>query len=306
MCDPVAWLWSFADFDEPVFDETSLRIVLGESVDRLMSLNFFVRTSDAEFVSCPSCIDGHKEEVVVLDFPDGTRRYFVPCPEYLRVEVPREMLEQWTINWNALASAVAAVLSLGGICTPLVDGRLWRLGRTKWQGQSRNVLLARGLTWADGAEVASQAARSTRPIVFVGDRLPPTGVWPGRVPPVVALSQFATLGESGLVVDHDAVLAAILDADAMVPSASQEPVTTDQLTLMIRRQIKAEGKTQLADDILVAAYQQEGSVRKAAAFLSERTGQTVTKDKVQQALNRSGGVGAVVRRPSPSGKTRRH
>jgi hypothetical protein len=58
---------------------------------------------------------------------------------------------------------------------------------------------------------------------------------------------------------------------------------------MIRRQIKAEEKTQLTDDILIAAYQQEGSVRKAATFLTERTGQVVTKDKVQNALRRCGG-----------------
>lgn len=294
MPDPVAWLWSFADFDEPVFDETSLRIILGEGLDRLRSLNFVVRTSDAEFVSCPSCIDGHKEEVVVLDFPDGARRYFVPCPEYLRVEVARQLLEQWAINWNALASAVAATLSLGGACTPLVDGLLWRLGRTKWQGQCRDVLFARGLTWAESSDVAANVARSTRPIVFVGERIPPETVWPGRDPPVVALSQVTTLGESGLVVDHDAVLAAILDAEATVLAASPEPVSTDQLALMIRRQIKSESKTQLTDDILIAAYQQENSVRKAAAFLSERTGQIVTKDKVQNALRRCGGVQAVV------------
>lgn len=266
----------------------------------MMSLNFVVRTSDAEFVSCPSCIDGHKEEVVVLNWPDGSRRYFVPCPEYLRVEVPRELLEQWAINWNALASAVAAALSLGGTCAPLVNGRLWRLGRTKWQGQSRDVLFARGLTWADGDEVASQVARNTRAIVFVGDRIPPANLWPGRVPPLVALSQFATLGENGLVVDHDAVVAAILEADAMASGPSQDPVSTDQLALMIRRQIKAEEKTQLTDDVLVAAYQQEGSVRKAAAFLSERTGQTVTKDKVQNALRRAGVVQSVT-----TGKNRR-
>ena len=52
--------------------------------------------------------------------------------------------------------------------------------------------------------------------------------------------------------------------------------------------------TQLTDDILVAANQQEGSVRKAAAFLSERTGQTVTREKIQNAPRRSGGVMAVV------------
>ena len=146
-----------------------------------------------------------------------------------------------------------------------------------------------GLTWADGGDITSQVARTTRPIVFVGDRIPPASVWTGRAPSIIALSQVTTLGES-VVVDHDAVVAAILEADALASSPSQEPVRGDQLALMIRRQVKAEEKTQLTDDILVAAYQQEGSVRKAAAFLSERTGLVVTKDKVQQALRRNEGV----------------
>lgn len=294
MPDPVAWLWSFADFEDALFDETSMRIILGDGFDRLLTANLIVRAGNAEHASCPSCFDGHVEEVVVLDWPDGTRRYFVPCPEYLRVEIPRELLERWEINWNALASAVTGALALGGICTPLMDGRLWRLGRTKWQGQTRDVLLARGLACADGGDVASQAARSTRPIVFVGERLPPTAVWPGRVPPVVALSQVTTLSENGLIVDHDAVLSAILEADSAASDDSSTPIAPIDLALVIRRQIKAEGKTQLTDDILVAAYQQEGSVRKAAVFLSERTGQSVTKDKVQNALRRSGEVGFVV------------
>lgn len=54
--------------------------------------------------------------------------------------------------------------------------------------------------------------------------------------------------------------------------------------------------TQLTDDILVAANR---SVRKAAAFLSERTGQTVTRDKIQNALRRSGVVMAFVGEETP-------
>lgn len=73
---------------------------------------------------------------------------------------------------------------------------------------------------------------------------------------------------------------------------------------MVRRQIKAEAMTQLTDDILVAAHQQEGSVRKPAPFLSERTGQTVTKDKIQNALRRSGGIGTVVRKRNAKPKKR--
>lgn len=293
MLDPIVWLWSFADHDEPVFDEFSLRIILGDGFERLSNLNFVVRTRNAEHVSCPSCSDGHVEEVIVLDWPDGTRRYFVPCPEYLRVEVPPELLERWMVDWDALARAVAASLTLGGACTLLVEDRLWRLGRTRWRGTYRDVLFARGLSWLDASSIAQQAAHGTRPIVFVGDRVPASNDWPGRAPPVVMLSQVTTSGSSGLVVDRDAVLAAILAADADLVETEAPPPPSSGLALMIRRQIKAEEKTQLTDDILVAAYQQEGSVRKAAAFLSERTGEVVTKDKIQGAVRRVGGVRAL-------------
>ena len=304
MRDPVAFLWLYAEDPHPMFADTTLRMALGVGLERLIDSGWLVPAENTDTITCPGCLEGHEEQVAAVDRPDGTRQFYVPCPENLRVEVSPALLRQWTIDWFALACTVAASLALGGACTPLMDGRLWRLGRTKWQSQSRDVLFARGLTWADGGDLASQVARTTRPIVFVGDRIPPASIWPVRVPPIIALSQVTTFAESGLVVDHDAFLAAIFESDATASSLSQEPVSPDQLALMIRRQIKAEEKTQLTDDILVAAYQQEGSVRKAAAFLSERTGQAVTKDKVQQALNRTGGVAPVSRRPS--GKARLH
>lgn len=295
MLDPVAWLWSFADHDGPVFDEASLYLILGSSYERLLAANFVVRTASAEYVTCPSCVDGHSEEVVALDWPDGTIRYFVSCPEYRRVEVPPELLCRWTVDWNALVRAVAAALALGGECVPLFEGRLWRLGRTKWQGAYRDVLFARGLNWADGRDVIAHAARSTRPIVFVGDRVPPTELWSRRVPPIVALSQVTQCCEHGLSVDREAVFAAILDAGTEPTGPETKPIAAPSLALMIRRQVKAEGKSQLTDDILIAAYQQEGSVRKAAELLSERTGKVVTKDKVQSTLRRCGGAKTVLR-----------
>lgn len=71
-------------------------------------------------------------------------------------------------------------------------------------------------------------------------------------------------------------------------------VSEVQLKLMIRQQVKAEAKTGLTDDIFVAAYRQHGSVRKAAAFLSQQTGRHVSKDQVHCALKRSGGIQAVL------------
>lgn len=295
MLDPVVWLWSFADHEHPVFDESSLYLILGSGYERLLAANFVVQTANAAYVSCPSCVDNHSEEVVALDWPDGTIKYFVSCPKYLRVEVSPELLSRWTVDWNALARAVAAALALGGECASLFEDRLWRLGRTKWQGAYRDVLFARGLNWADGRDVIAHVARSTRPIVFVGDCAPPAELWSRRVPPIVTLSQVTQCSEHGLSVDREAVLAAILDADAEPIGPQAKLIGTPSLALMIRRQVKAEGKSQLTDDILVAAYQQEGSVRKAADFLSERTGDVVTKDKVQSALRRCGGIGTVAR-----------
>lgn len=43
----------------------------------------------------------------------------------------------------------------------------------------------------------------------------------------------------------------------------------------------------------VGPYRQCGSVRAAAEFLSEHTGQEVTKDKVHNAVKRNGGAAAV-------------
>lgn len=69
----------------------------------------------------------------------------------------------------------------------------------------------------------------------------------------------------------------------------------DQLAQVIRRQVNAERKAELTDDVLVAAYQQHGSIDKAAAALSELTKQKVSRDKVWRAVQRAGGTAAASR-----------
>lgn len=294
MLDPIAWLWSFAEARDPVFEALSMRVMIGDAFDRLVTLNIVVRTANAESVSCPAS-GQHGEEVVAFDYPDGVTRYYVPCPLDFRVEVHPKLLERWTIHWDTLAQATASGLALRGMCTPLIADRLWRLGRLKWQGAMRDVLLARGISWADGPPIARQIAHATRPIVFVGDAIPPTEAWAGRAPPIVRLSQVTSLDPDGPQIDGDAVLSAIVFAEAGNDDEQFEDLTPSKLAKMIRQQIKAEGKTQLTDDVLVAAYRQEGSLRKAATFLSDKLRKTITKDRIQGALERSGGLAATVR-----------
>lgn len=67
------------------------------------------------------------------------------------------------------------------------------------------------------------------------------------------------------------------------------------LRTIIRRQVKEELKSSQTDDVLVAAYVQEGSYRKAADFLSKQLEAKITKDKVMRAVDRAGGMDAVLR-----------
>lgn len=110
---------------------------------------------------------------------------------------------------------------------------------------------------------------------------------------MLALSQVATLGDGGLDVDRLELVAAIQDAEVR-QTDQLAVVTEEQLKLMIRQQVKAEGKTSLTDDAFLQAYRHCGSVREAAAFLSRETGQEVSKDQVQRALKRAGGAVAVL------------
>lgn len=122
--------------------------------------------------------------------------------------------------------------------------------------------------------------------MFVGDRPVPDDVWVGREPPLLRISQVASFVAYKISIDADATLEAIVLGEAEPTVGNPGAPDPHRLTLMIRRQIRAEITTGLTDDIMLAAYQQEGSVRKAAAFLSKSTGQVVTKDKVQNAIRR--------------------
>jgi len=222
--DILSFVLVHADSPEPLFTEFDLCVWARTPWDRFPARRFFRQGENASVVRCPSCLDHHSEAVVLWKHPDGSCRPVIPCPESLYVEIRPEQLRQWTIDAEALARAVAAALALGGECTVLVPGRLWRLGRTNWAGVKRDVVFARGLHWCDAADVVRPIGQATRPIVLVPSCLPAPGIWPGRIPPVLGLLQFSTLHEERLELDHEVVLSAITEAES--GAASQPSVFT--------------------------------------------------------------------------------
>ena len=240
---------------------------------------------------CPDCAEPHIEPVIVVGAPGKPPRYFIWCPESLRVEVTPAMCLGWEVDPGGLGKMLAATMKLGSPQVVL-PGRLWRLGRTPWQGSTRQVVLALRLGHDDAAQVARHVGQGGRDIVLVPHQIPDDRLWPARVPAVVALSRVATIEGQSLVLDTVAMAEMVAEADKA--SAATNLVSMDQTgKKLVRRQVKAEIKSLVADDALVAAYQTNGSYRKAADALIEQ-GFPTDRWAVERAVKRAGGRKAVI------------
>jgi hypothetical protein len=290
-------LLSFAQFEREIIGDRLVELRnfgwRTADEDRLIAARLLVPMEPASSVWCPECFD-HEEEVVVVPGAGGQTRMFIPCPEHIRVEVRNRDRERWQVSPPWIAVTVSACLGMAGQCVELAPGRLWRLGRTSMRGQSRELLLARGLNWPDAAAVRSRIVRAVKPVVFVATD-PPADFWQGKPRPVVSLPDLATLGDDGLDLDPLAVHAAIEAADESAAEQAEPRFEEEQLRTVVRRQIKAERQAELTDDLFVQAYCETGSYRKAADLLTARIGQEVSKDQVARAVARSGGAAEVMR-----------
>ncbi|MFN9132485.1 MAG: hypothetical protein ACK5XO_07345, partial [Phycisphaerales bacterium] len=208
MGDLLSRLWACFDSSEPLFSAREVASWPDGQAQWLQERGVLCATTSASRVGCSCCPSGHVEDV--LEVPDADPpRFFIACPESVTVEVDSEALRQWTIDGDAVASLIAAAHGLQGCPTPIESGRVWRLGTTRWQQTSREVLLARGLGAEDAARIAAHAGQAGRPIVLISGQEPPSHVWPGRPPACVALSRVMSQDATGLQADvvllHDLV-----------------------------------------------------------------------------------------------------
>jgi hypothetical protein len=295
MIDPLNSLWPGIETPEPQWTAEMVARWPPGVFDRLREAGFLQQAKARSLIRCPNCADRHLTEVLVRQGPDGRTRTFIACLEAGRFEVSPESLRCWTIDFDRVAQALAGAMSLAAAVTPLLPGRLWRLGRTNWQDASREVVLTRGLRWPDGADVVDRIGSLRKPIVLIAGECPPAQIWRGRVPAVVSLPGIVCMEQERLVLDYPAMAASVRDADEASKQAAARPLDVRQFKCMIRQQIAADIRTRLTDDAMVFAYRQYGSVRDAALALSKATHRKVGKDRVARAVQRHGGIAAVAR-----------
>jgi len=289
--DLLGLILAAVDDDGRVFDHAEIATWPPDSLDEFRRRGLVRRGSGGLYAPCPNCTDGHIEPVTIRVGPGTTKRFYVWCPESMRVEVQPEMCNGWEVDPTGLAVAVAGAFGLKGKPKPVVADRFWRLGRTRWppgSDHSRELVLARRMHDDDASAIAAHVGPGGRAIMLVPHHIPDERIWSGSVPAVVTLSQVMTWDGRGLVLDAEAVVDVVRTADHLAESAEAVALGPTGKK-MVRRQVKAEIKSLLTDDAYVAAYKEHGSYRKAADALTEQTGQKIGKDKVRRAVERHGG-----------------
>jgi hypothetical protein len=293
MTTALAILWACFDSAEPQFSYREVHSWPEADRKWLLESGVLVESGAATSIACPTCPDAHVEEV--LELPDSTPpRFFIPCPEEVRVEIELPHLRQWTLDLDAVAAIVARALTLAGGVKVVSPGRLWRLGTTKLGATSREVVLMRRQDGEDGASVAAHIGQTGRPIVLFAGGEPATSIWPGRTPACIALPR--VMSHNGLSLEVNALLLheLVSRADDLQSQLHAVPIDPKGKKLVVRRQLKAELASHLDDSNLVAAYRQHGSMREAAKALTSERGTPISKDMVARAVARAGGAKAVM------------
>jgi len=129
--------------------------------------------------------------------------------------------------------------------------------------------------------------------VLVPHHVPDERVWQGTVPAVVPLTEVMSWEGEQPILDVMALVDAVETADRRAGQAAALSLDAGGKK-MVRRQVKAEIKSLLTDDAMVAAYKEHGSLRKAADALTDQTGQKISKDKVGRAIERRGGLAEIL------------
>ena len=223
--DPLDIIWRAADNPNPVFAAEDLDGMPPEIRARLMELNILRPSATATHVVCDACFEHHVEKVTSIKYPDKTTRFFIHCPKNRRVEVPRERLFQWTVDFEPILTSLATALSAKGSSTEIVPGRVWNLGRAALAGKSKPVWVARGLAWPDAGQLAQSIPKGRSPVLFYLGQAADDDLL--RIPreSIVELRTVVHL-DGDVVVDRDAIEAQLTNVESppdKKPQKKQSP-----------------------------------------------------------------------------------
>jgi hypothetical protein len=157
------WFWQSALTENPVLTYDQFKAIPEEERRLYLSTGLLKEGPISRTVECDGCQEGHVEEVIQMDYPDGKRRFFIPCPECFTVEVKPERLRQWFSDYRPIAKLLYQSLNCRGLVKEILADTLWNIGQAPLAGQSHPIWLARSLT----KEIAPFLPQRKLPLLFV-------------------------------------------------------------------------------------------------------------------------------------------
>ena len=203
--DPLSIIWPCADCPNPELTADEIRSLTPSTFDCLVSLGLLKQSTTVRHVTCLDCTDQHVEEVLPIKSPDGCTRFFIRCPENGRIEVSRERLLQWTVDYTPLQQALKAAFSAIGAPEEVAPGRIWNLGRAALGGKSRTLWMARGFAWSDALQLKKALPVGRSPVLFFLGQPPETGLIDIPAESIIDLKTIMRIEHDELIVDKDAV-----------------------------------------------------------------------------------------------------
>jgi len=257
-------------------------------------MNLLCASSAVMEMMCTSCGEHHVERVIRTTRPNGDPRYFIPCQNIGRVEVSPETCRGWEIDRGGLARLITKTMKLKGSRAEIVSSRLWRLGRVPYGGKTRDVLLAMGLHLQDAGSIALQVGPKGRSIVLVPSIVPDGRIWPDVVPAVIALDQIASVENGKLMINGQAFMDMIAEADEYKDRQSILPVDPAIKKEVAGRMVTHAIDARKMDELCIQARKATTSYIKAAEMLTKELGQPISKDRIYRAFKRESGFVAAM------------
>ncbi len=209
-------LWAAFDADAPMFDSDYVAAWPDGALDWLLKTKLVGRAATATHVVCPGCHERHVEEVQSVEMPDGTRRFYVTCPEVMRAWVPDSLLERYQPDFAVLARLLKEGLEIDGRVRERLTNRLWRIGECNVARARREVFLARGLSGMQGIEVIEAVPRTGKPIVLMGGVAPSIDRLPASMTAMIPLPGFISARVDGIVIDGARLITLVAECDELI------------------------------------------------------------------------------------------
>jgi hypothetical protein len=244
--DPLSVIWCCADNPDPVLTGDEILDLPSSVFDLLVSLGFLHQAETAKYITCNACTEQHVEEIFTVKSYDGCKRFFIRCPENGRIEVDRELLRQWAIDYSPLLQAVSSVFSTSNTYEEIVPGRIWNLGRATLACQSRMIWVARGLSWPDAPQFKEILPNGRSPVLFFIGQPPMADLVSLSPESMIDLKSIINIKNNNLTVDRNAVESQLRQLDATQSIKKAKPkkrasrtVTIDKIKQELRRHLSS-------------------------------------------------------------------